>query len=52
MAEPFAASAVAGAPLPLAPFGLSRNWMREPGTSRISVENRSESSPSLRKRRV
>ena len=46
MVEPFTGSsagcAEAVAPLPLAPFALSRNWIREPGTSRISVENRSE----------
>ncbi len=38
-----------GAPLP---FGLSRNCTRPPGTSRISVENRSESSSSFFQRRV
>ena len=36
------------AAFPFAPFGLSRNWMRPPGTSRISVEKRSDASSSLR----
>ena len=40
---------IAGAPFP---FGLSKNWTLPPGTSRISVENRSLSSPSLRHLRV
>ena len=44
-----AGSACAGAPLP---FGLSRNWTRPPGTSRISVENRSPSSSGFDQRRV
>ena len=45
------AGAVAGWPEPL-PFGLSRNWTRPPGTRRISVENRSPSSPGFDQRRV
>ena len=49
-ADGIAGSAPAtGAPLPL---GLSRNCTRPPGTSRISVENRSESSSSFFQRRV
>ena len=50
MVAPVAGSA-ASWPEPL-PFGLSRNWIRPPGTSRISVENRSESSPGFDQRRV
>ncbi len=34
------------------PVRLVQNWMRLPGTSRISVENRSLSSPSRFQRRV
>ena len=41
-----------GVPLPFAPFGLSRNCTLWPGTTRISVENRSPSSPGFDQRRV
>ena len=46
---------LAGAESPFtdaAPLPLSRNCTRPPGTRRISVENRSESSPSFFQRRV
>ena len=47
-----AAPITAGAALPFEPVPLSRNWTRPPGTRMISVENRSESSPSFFQRRV
>ena len=56
-AEPVASAGIAspsdaGAPLPFAVAGRSRNWILPPGTRRISVEKRSESSPSFRHFRV